>query len=88
MNNGNYEKHNLQHTLRYYVSNKGSKIVKTNLYDGREIQIESGKWMQTVFVDYVEKQFSDYDINTSYYLEKIKKEIESLEPNANQLSLF
>ena len=44
--------------------------------------------MQTVFVDYVEKQFSDYDININYYLEKIKKEIESLEPNANQLSLF
>jgi hypothetical protein len=86
--NGTFEKKPLQHTIRYFISNNGSKIIKTNLLDGREIQVESGKWMQTVFIDYVEKPFSDYNINMNFYLEKIKKEIDSLEPNKNQLSLF
>ena len=86
--NGEFHKNNLQHTIRYYISNNGSKIVKTNLLDGREIQIESGPWMQTVFIDYEEKKFSDYNINLKFYLEKVKKEIEGLEPNRNQLSLF
>jgi hypothetical protein len=39
-------------------------------------------------IDYVEKPFEKYDINYDYYLEKVKKEIESLEPSTNQLSLF
>ena len=86
--NGEFHKNNLQHTIRYYISNSGSKIIKTNLLDGREIQIESGPWMQTVFIDYEEKKFSDYNINLKFYLEKVKKEIEGLEPNRNQLSLF
>ena len=86
--NGEFHKNNLQHTIRYYISNGGSKIIKTNLLDGREIQIESGSWMQTVFIDYEEKKFSDYNINLKFYLEKVKKEIEGLEPNRNQLSLF
>ena len=86
--NGTFKKKEIQHTIRYFISNNGSKIIKTNLLDGREIQVESGKWMQTVFIDYVEKPFSDYNINMNFYLEKIKKEIDSLEPNKNQLSLF
>jgi hypothetical protein len=39
-------------------------------------------------IDYVEKPFEEYDINYDYYLEKIRKEIESLDPSTNQLSLF
>jgi hypothetical protein len=85
---GTFQKKEIQHTIRYFISKTGSKIIKTNLLDGREIQVESGKWMQTVFIDYVEKPFSDYNINMNFYLEKIKKEIDSLEPNKNQLSLF
>jgi hypothetical protein len=78
----------LQHTIRYFISNSGSKIVKTNLLDGREIQVESGKWLQTVFIDYVEKPFEDYNINYDFYLDKIYSEIENLEPKRNQLKLF
>jgi hypothetical protein len=85
---GEYKTHDLQHTIRYFISNTGSKIVKTNLVDGREIQVESGKWMQTLMIDYEEKEFEEYDINLKYYLEKVRKEIENLEPNTNQLSLF
>ena len=32
--------------------------------------------------------FDEYEINTKYYLENIRKEIEGLEPNKNQLTLF
>jgi hypothetical protein len=85
---GVYKENPLQHTIRYFISNNGSKIIKTNLYDKREIQVESGKWMQTVFIDYQEKEFDDYNINNKFYLEKIRKEIENLEPNKNQLTLF
>jgi hypothetical protein len=83
-----YQKQNLQHTIRYFVSNKGSKIIKTNLLDDREIQVESGKWLQSVFIDYKEKPFAEYNVDKRFYLEKIKKEIQNLEPNRNQLSLF
>ena len=85
---GEYEKTKLQDTIRYYVSNSGCKVIKTNLFDGRETQIESGQWMQTIYIDHEEKTFDDYKINLSYYLDKIKKEISGLEPNRNQLKLF
>jgi len=78
----------LQHTIRYYVSNKGSKIVKRHLTDGRDIQVEAGKWLQTLYIDHEERDISEYDINYSYYLTKVRKEIDSLEPKTNQLSLF
>jgi len=83
-----FEKDVLQHTLRYFISNTGSKIIKTNLLDAREIQVVAGKWMQTVFINYKPKIFADYNINTRFYLEKINKEINNLEPNKNQLKLF
>jgi hypothetical protein len=73
-----YEK--LQNTLRYYVSTDGCKIVKRNINDNREIQLESGEWMQTLFNKYEEMEFSNYNINTKYYLQAIEKEIENIEP--------
>jgi hypothetical protein len=85
------EKHNkdkLQKTVRYYISNKGSKILKINYIDNRVSQVEAGKWLQTVFIDYIEKPFENYDINYDFYIKKAKKEIESLEPIKTQLQLF
>jgi len=78
----------LQKTLRYYISNKGCKILKIHNHDRREIQVEAGKWLQTIFNTYVDKPFEEYDINYDYYLKNIKKEIEILEPVVQQLSLF
>jgi len=86
--NGEHSIKHLQHTIRYFISNSGSKIIKKNNTDGREIQVEAGKWMQTVMIDYVEKEFADYNINMKYYLDNIYKEIRSLEPITNQLKLF
>jgi len=85
---GLYKEEPLQHTIRYYISKTGSKIIKKNNSDRREIQVEAGKWMQSLMIDYVEKPFEEYNINYDYYLEKIRKEINSLEPSSNQLSLF
>lgn len=86
--NQEYKTEKLQNTIRYYVSNKGSKITKQNYLDKRLTQIEAGKWLQSLFIDYVEKDMSQYDLNYDYYLEKIMKEIHNLEPIKNQLSLF
>jgi len=85
---GIHTKEDLQHTIRYYISNTGAKIIKYNFTDERSTQVEAGKWMQTLFIDFENKPFEEYDINYDYYLTKIRKEIENLEPNVNQLSLF
>ena len=86
--NGEYKEKKLQDTIRYFISKSGSKIVKKHLTDGRDIQVEAGKWLQTLYTSHHDNPFSEYDINYDYYLSKIRKEIESLEPSTNQLSLF
>ena len=79
----------LQKTLRYYISPKGCKIYKVNKTDKREIQLESGKWMQQLFNLYEEKPWADYAIDESYYLDKIYKEINNIiPPEKKQLTLF
>ena len=89
---GVFSKTKLQKIVRYYVSNSGGKIVKCHS-DGREIQVESGKWLQTT-VNRVDKNksFQDYDLNLSYYLEEINKQIKQIEAiklrSFTQLSLF
>jgi hypothetical protein len=85
---GEYKTEKLQHTLRYFMSKEGSKIIKTHRSDNREIQIEAGKWMQTLYIDHEEKSIEQYNINYDYYLDKVNKEIENFDPRVNQLSLF
>jgi hypothetical protein len=83
-----YHTEKLQQTIRYFISNTGVKVIKKNNTDNREIQIEAGRWLQTLLINYEEKPFSDYDINYDYYLAKINKEILDLEPIVTQLKLF
>jgi hypothetical protein len=80
----------IQKTLRYYVSKSGSKIIKHNVQDDREINVVSGKWMQTIFNLYEEKYWSDYNIDYQFYLQRIDKEIKAMRPELfiNQMSLF
>jgi hypothetical protein len=80
----------LQKTLRYYISKKGSKVIKTNKGDGREIQLETGRWMQTVFNNIEDKEWEEYEVNDQYYLENIKKEQINIVPHLfeTQLKLF
>ena len=64
-------------------------IIKVNKTDKREIQLESGRWMQTIFNDIEEKEWKDYDINHKYYLDAIEKEIDNIMgTKTNQLLLF
>ena len=87
---GVYSEKDLQKINRYYISKSGVKIIKLNKNDGREIQLEAGKWLQTVYNDMkVEPKWENYDINKVYYLEAIEKEINSiLTVSSNQLKLF
>ena len=86
---GSHAKVDLQKTIRYYIGRSGVKIIKYNYTDGREIQVEAGKWLQKLFIK-AEKQerFSDYDIDYDFYMSKIKSEIEKLQPVNDQLKLF
>ena len=67
-----------QKIVRYYISNEGGKLVKCH-NDGREIQVESGEWLQTVVnkLD-VGVSFNSYDINKKYYLEEDELKLQLL----------
>jgi len=87
---GTARKQKLQKTLRYYISTNGCKIIKTNKSDGREIQLESGRWLQKVLNKKEDLAWDEYTINTQYYLENIHKELMNIVPHLfeSQLSLF
>ena len=72
---GNINKDIIQKVNRYYVSNKGCKIVKENVEDGRVIQVEAGRWKQTLYNKIEIKDFRQYDVNMEYYLSAIENEI-------------
>jgi hypothetical protein len=88
--NGAYNEEPLQKINRYFISKEGVKIIKVNKNDGREIQLESGRWLQTVFNKMeVKPKWSDYNIDKLYYLQAIESEINSiLSVKTNQLKLF
>jgi hypothetical protein len=88
--NGELQEKELQKTLRFYISKSGNKIIKENLSDGRKINVVSGRWLQTVYNQHEEKPFEEYNINDSFYLERINKEIQSIVPEnfTHQLNLF
>jgi len=80
---------NLQKTLRYYVSNSGTKIIKHNTTDGRDINVEAGHWLQTIFNTFEEKEFIDYNIDKKFYIDRINREIKAMQPEifVNQIKL-
>tara|TARA_R110001592_G_scaffold191542_9_gene437877 strand:+ start:4880 stop:6874 length:1995 start_codon:yes stop_codon:yes gene_type:complete len=87
---GLFKEDALQKINRYYISNSGVKMLKINKDDGREIQLEAGRWVQTIFNDMkVEPKWENYNINKGYYLQAIESEIDSiLSVSSNQLKLF
>jgi uncharacterized protein YajQ (UPF0234 family) len=85
---GVYKEEKLQKTNRYYISNKGVKLIKSNP-DGREIQLEAGKWMQTLYNKMNIKKWKNYDVNTQYYISAIESEISRIiYKSFNQLTLL
>jgi len=84
-----FAEEDLQPTIRYYISNKGAKVFKCHNTDGREIQVESGRSLITIFNQTEEKEWASYDINEQYYLQSIYKEIENIAGSrVQQLKLF
>jgi hypothetical protein len=75
---GVYYKDKLQKLVRYYVATSGVKLVKSHP-DGRDIQLESGKWLQRVFNKFYDCPFDDYQVDKRYYLEQINQEIANIE---------
>jgi len=88
--NGEFIEKELQKINRYYISNEGPKIIKTHKDDGREIQLEAGRWKQTLFNKMcIKPKWEGYDVNINYYLKGIESEIDNiLSVPANQLTLF
>ena len=88
--NGAFKEETLQKINRYFISKQGVKIVKVNKDDSREIQLEAGRWVQTVFNKMkVAPKWSDYNIDKLYYMQAIETEINNiLTINTNQLKLF
>jgi hypothetical protein len=64
--------------LRYYMSNKGSKIIKSHP-DGRNINLNSGVCYQTIFNKVVKKSWPEYDIDYKYYINAAYSEIKEIE---------
>ena len=77
---GVYYEKDIQKTLRYLVSNKGCKIIKENLEDGRKIQVEAGQWLQQIFNVYEEKPWDEYNLNMKFYIDKCNREIQAMSP--------
>lgn len=84
----------LDKTVRYYVSNKGNKLIKKlpplkesvyegTLFDGvftqdRSSEVES-KYLITYFNKYSHKvDFNDYDVNYDYYIKEVEKIIKPI----------
>jgi hypothetical protein len=87
---GKLNEEELQKINRYFISKDGVKMIKVNKSDAREIQLEAGRWLQTVYNKMkVEPKWESYNINKGYYLQAIESEINSiLSVSANQLKLF
>jgi hypothetical protein len=90
MKDGSFTEEKLQKINRYYISKDGVKIIKVHKTDGREIQLESGRWLQTVFNKMeLSPKWENYKIDKRYYLQAIESEINSiLDVKTNQLKLF
>ena len=90
MEKGLYKEDKLQKINRYYISKSGIKIVKVNQKDNREVQLEAGRWMQTIFnkID-IKPKWEQYDVDEAYYINAIEQEINNiLAKPINQLKLF
>ena len=73
-----------QKNIRYYISNKGSTLMKVHK-DGRESNIEKG-WITTIMNKFIDKPIKEYNINYQYYISECNKIIDVIEDK--QLTLF
>jgi len=77
--------------LRFFISVKGTRIVKRNIKSKKPIQLENDNVYQTIMNKYIEKDWEEYGIDIRFYLRKIYSEIRAIEAGnipSPQLSLF
>ena len=74
-----------QKNTRYYISNRGSVLIKKNIEDNREISVEANQNI-IVFNKFIEKPIDEYDVNYKYYIHECNKIINEIEDK--QLSLW
>lgn len=70
----------LQKTLRYLVTNTGTKIIKENTEDNRQINVVAGRWLQTIFNVYEDKPWDEYNIDMKFYIDKAHREMKAMSP--------
>ncbi len=76
----------LQKTIRYFMSKKGCKILKVK--DTKVIKVEASKSLERIMNKYDPTiPFEAYEIDTQYYLQQIKKEINNIDPIVVQAKL-
>jgi hypothetical protein len=73
-----------QKNVRYYISNKGANFIK--YYSKGTSEVINSGYQVTIFNNYVEKPFEDYNINYKYYIKEAQKEINNIQKT--QLKLF
>lgn len=73
-----------QKNVRYYISKPGAVFVK--YYTKGTSELINKGYSVTIFNNYIEKQFSEYNIDYSFYINECRKIIDVIEDK--QLSLF
>jgi hypothetical protein len=82
LQNNNLVRNTYAKIVRYYISNKGSYLLKE--YSKKRItKIEAG-WKTTVLNNIIDTNALNYDINYQYYIEEVEKIIYAIEGNKNQ----
>lgn len=75
-----------QQLNRYYFSNNKPYLFKRKHNEGTFQHLNVGQGVQ-LFNEYVEKPWSEYEINYNYYISSTQKIIDSIN-RYNQLTLF
>jgi len=83
--NREFIKQKQQKVCRYYISNKGGKLIK-DYYDGRQVSVEASSVCNTINDI---KGVESFDINYNYYIQATRKIINLIEkPKVIQTSLI
>lgn len=79
------QRRKLQKLLRYYISDTGTKLVKcappnARFPKGRQEQLHAGSSVrQIIFNRFIDQPWEDYQVDESFYLDAILKEIAGIE---------
>lgn len=74
IDNGKYKIKTLQKSVRYYISISGGSLYKVSEELGvKKLSALAAGVNTTIFNDFVDKPFEEYDINYSFYLNETRK---------------